>query len=326
MSNGFIKFDPTLVDEDRGQDLLILCTVFSILIVLSTGSRVVMKLVTKVGLGTADYFIIIALAFNLTANILEIQAVQHGFGRHLQFIDRPHVLTLKRLSQYNILFANISLWAVKISICFFILAIVQNVHRRTKWVIYGLIAITTTASTCQGILWGLQAKPLRKLWEPDIPGEVASISTLVHSIIAFTAINSLTDLFYAVAPVYFFGRLQMSLARRLVVIGLTGSGLFVFASSIIRVAFDGDFYNPDFTWALYRVYLCTVIERNMAEVIADLPASFTLLRGVQKKTQTLLSRGTRNSTKVSNMSGHSAGDKSFHARASSKRGAQYSNL
>ncbi|RYP22271.1 hypothetical protein DL765_001785 [Monosporascus sp. GIB2] len=275
MSNGFIALDPNLVDESRGQNIFVLCTVFTVLIILSTTSRIVMKLWTRIGLGAADYFIIICLAFNLTANILEIQAVGEGFGRHLQFLTREQVLTIRRLSQYNILFANIALWAVKISICFFILALVQDVHQRSKWIIYGLIAVTTTASTCQ-------------------------------------AINSVTDLFYALAPIYFFGRLQISLWRKLVVLGLTGSGLLVFASSIIRVAFDGDFYDPDFTWALHTVYLCTVIERNLAEVIADLPASFAALRSVHRKAHTIISRGTHDSSKSYTTNGQSGfRDKSF---------------
>lgn len=124
----------------------------------------------------------------------------------------------------------------------------------------------------------------------------------------------------------------MSFGKRLVIIGLTGSGLLyvlfkllsviflasldvsrtnrvamtnrVFAASIIRVAFDGDFYKPDSTWALTRVYLCTVIERNLAEIIADLPASFGLLRSVRNKTNTFFSRDTRGSTKASDHSEH----------------------
>ncbi|KHO01975.1 uncharacterized protein MAM_00976 [Metarhizium album ARSEF 1941] len=315
MSNGFIKFDPSLVDENRGQDIFIMCVVFSVLISLSTTSRIAVKFATKAGLRAADYLIIIAFAFNLTANMLEIQAVQAGFGRHLQFLTRSQVLTVKRLSQYNILMANISLWAVKISICCFILALIQGVHRRTTWVVYALIAVTTTASTCQGIFWALQANPLRKLWEPDIPGEVKSIKTLVTSIIAFTIINSITDLFYAISPIYFIGGLHISLGKRLVIIGLTGSGLLVFASSITRVAFDGDFYKPDFTWALYRVYLCTIIERNLAEVIADLPATFALVRNVRNKTNALWSRSTHgSSTKASDHTGSDAsrsGSKGF---------------
>lgn len=90
------------------------------------------------------------------------------------------------LSQYAIVTACFALWSVKISICFFILALIRGTHKRLKQVIYALIAITTASSLCQILLWGLQAKPLKKLWKPEVPGTVASKRTLVISIIVFT--------------------------------------------------------------------------------------------------------------------------------------------
>jgi hypothetical protein len=205
--NGFIAWNPDLQDQSRGKPVMVLSILFTVLIIISTVSRLVMKLKTTGGLSITEYFIFIALvsivfflflpfcnihiiqAFNITANILEIQSVQLGFGRHLQFLEREQVLNLKRLSQYNILFANISLWAVKISICFFILLVIKNIHGRTRYTVYTLIGITTIASFLEGVLWGTQAQPLQKLWNPDIPGHVSSIKTLVDSTIAFTGIN-----------------------------------------------------------------------------------------------------------------------------------------
>lgn len=60
-SNGFIQYNPDLVDEDRGQHILILSVVFSVLIVLSTTLRIILKLWSKMGLGPADYLILISL-------------------------------------------------------------------------------------------------------------------------------------------------------------------------------------------------------------------------------------------------------------------------
>jgi hypothetical protein len=205
--NGFIAWNPHLEDHSKGKSVMVMAILFTVLIIISTVSRLFMRFKTNGGLAIADYFIFIALvsfvffsppflhdrkcshsiqAFNVTANILEVQSVKLGFGRHLQFLERPQVLDIKRLSQYNILFANISLWAVKMSICFFILLLIKNIHDRTRYVIYTLIGITTTAAFLQGVLWGTQARPLQKLWNPDIPGHVSSIKTLVNSIIAFT--------------------------------------------------------------------------------------------------------------------------------------------
>ena len=35
----------------------------------------------------------------------------------------------------------------------------------------------------------------------------------------------MTDLVYALSPIYFFGNLNMDLKKRIILIGLTGSGL-----------------------------------------------------------------------------------------------------
>ncbi|ROW11901.1 hypothetical protein VPNG_04904 [Cytospora leucostoma] len=285
-----LKFNPDLVDINRSKGYFVLLTVFTILIVLSTGTRIANKLYYRLKHGVDDYMIIVALAVNLAANILEYQSIDAGFGRHLQFLDNQQASTVKKLSQFTILLADISLWAVKISICFFLLSLIHNAYRLAHWVIYGLATITTISATCQAIFWGLQARPLDKLWKPEIPGSVSNTETLVVTIITFTAINSVTDLFYALAPLYFFRKLQIDLRKKLILYGLTGSGLLVFASSIIRVAYVKDFFDADYSWALYRVYMCTIVERNFAEVIADLPTIFPLLRSLRSKAREFFSR------------------------------------
>ncbi|KUI60906.1 hypothetical protein VP1G_08123 [Cytospora mali] len=296
-----IKFNPDLVDVNESSGGFILLTVFTILIVLSTGTRIATKLCYRLKHGIDDYMIIVALAVNLTANILEYQSINAGFGRHLQFLSSEQASTIKRLSEYTLLLADVSLWAVKISICFFLLSMIQNTYQLTHWVIYGLATLTTIASICQAVFWGLQAQPLEKLWNPEMPGRIANMHTLVVTIIAFTAINSVTDLFYALAPLYLFRRLQIGLKKKLVLYGLTGSGLLVFTASIIRVAYVNDFFAADYSWALHRVYMCTIVERNFAEVIADLPAIFPLLRSLHTKAggffSRLSSRATRSGSK-----------------------------
>lgn len=59
--NGFIEFDPDLPDEDHGSTLFVLCVLFSVLIIISTVSRVTMKLITRIGLSAADYLMMITL-------------------------------------------------------------------------------------------------------------------------------------------------------------------------------------------------------------------------------------------------------------------------
>lgn len=203
-----IEFNPELIDVDEGRGDFVLLTIFIILITLSTGTRLATKFDYRLKHGVDDLMILVALvrsftiklpltlsffvltlacqAVNLAANIMEYQSLNDGFGRHLQFLSSEQAHAVKKSSEITILLANISLWAVKISVCFYLLSLIQNAYRRAHWVIYSLAAITTTASNCQAIFWGLQAKPLGKLWDPEIPGTLRNTETLVITIITFT--------------------------------------------------------------------------------------------------------------------------------------------
>ncbi len=50
-----------------------------------------------------------------------------------------------------------------------------------------------------------------------------------------------------------------------------------------------DFFDPDSTWALKNVYICTIIERNLASIIADLPVMSLFARQLRKKITTFAS-------------------------------------
>ncbi|KAI1170285.1 integral membrane protein [Nemania sp. FL0916] len=275
MSLAPIKFDPRLSDISVAQSIIIPDAIFTALILLSTGTRTVSRIYSKAPFGLDNYFILLALAFNLTTNAIEFWSCHSGFGRHLQFLTDGQQRTVRKYTELNILFATIALWAIKISISVFILSLIRDTHKRSRWVVYGLITVTTIGSLLQGIFWGLQAQPLQKLWNPELPGSYAKPETLVVTIRLFTAIFSITDLFYAISPIYFFGGLQMDRKKKFVILGLTGSGLVVFAISIVRIVYAGNFLAADFTWALPRIYLLTILERNLAQLIADLPVVYS---------------------------------------------------
>jgi hypothetical protein len=66
-----------------------------------------------------------------------------------------------------------------------------------------------------------------------------------------------------------------------------------------------DFFKPDVSWALRRVYLATIIERNVAQVIADLPVVFPLLRNMHRKARSLFSSSANKSRATYHNSGTS---------------------
>ena len=105
-----------------------------------------------------------------------------GFGRHLQYLSNNQAQIVIMLNELAILFATLALWATKTSISFFILRLIQGTHRYLRWATYALIALTSTTAFTTVVLWATQASPLQKLWNPEVPGTLASPQKLVVSI------------------------------------------------------------------------------------------------------------------------------------------------
>lgn len=87
----------------------------------------------------------------------------------------------------------------------------------------------------------------------------------------------------------------------------------VVAAAVVRLAFMHDFLDPDFSWSLTDVYSCTIVERNLAEVVADLPLIYSLLHNGWEKSRHLFSQM---SSKFSTTQKSSRGDQSSAANGS----------
>ncbi|KAI0812857.1 integral membrane protein [Xylaria sp. FL0064] len=278
-----IPFNPALRDENLGYQTLTLAIFYSVLIILSTGTRLCYRLWHFKTLSFDDFFIFSGLAFNLTANILEVVSCHAGYGRHLQFLTVEQRRTTRMLTLYIIFLSNIALWSIKMSISLFLLKLITGVHRRVRWIVYTLMFFTSAATSLEFIVWLLQAKPLPKAWNPDIPGTVSNPEILLIAHVISQVIGSIVDLFYALSPIYFFTPLQINVKKKTLLLSLTGFGLIVFAFAISHLTVVNAFYNPDFTWALRIVFILALNERNLAEVIANLPALAPLFKVIHRR-------------------------------------------
>ncbi|KAI0188236.1 integral membrane protein [Astrocystis sublimbata] len=276
-TNSTIEYDSSLEDASDVSGLFGVLILFTILISLSSTTRLVNRIWTK-SAGWSDLFIFMGLVLNLGANALEFQTLAGGFGRHLQFLTLEEELTLRRLTAYTLLLAFISKWATQLSVAFFILTLIRGSHRRSQWVCYGLIVLTTAATIASSVVWGFQARPIQKLWQPEIPGTIAPPQQVITEIIVLSAINLVFDVFFALSPIYFFGRLQMDLRKKLIILTLTGLGLLIVIAAAFRLVLVHNFVKHDFTFYLPGVYYATIIERNFAQLIADIPPLYPILR------------------------------------------------
>jgi hypothetical protein len=241
------------------------------------------------------------------ANGFDYKATVSGFGRHAQFLTVDQQVDAIKYSQFAVAVANWAIWAVKLSVCFFLLSIVRNIYRYYNWAVYALITITSITAVVGSILWGTQAHPLAKLWDPRTPGTRATPEHFLIIVYVVYAFGCFTDIFYALSPLYFLWSSQLGWKKKLPIILLTGCGiLYVLVSIIIRsdfwqgtnenisisvlivgilnIIFAREFLEEqDITWALVNEFICDIIERNFSAFVANLPALWLLVVQLRKR-------------------------------------------
>lgn len=94
-----------------------------------------------------------------------------GFGRHVYDLSPPHLsLAVKYIILSETAF-TLSLAFSKVSICLFLLEILNNsTAKKRRWFLYLTICLlVVTAAVCVGQQLG-QCQPTSKLWRPEVPG------------------------------------------------------------------------------------------------------------------------------------------------------------
>lgn len=95
--------------------------------------------------------------------------LQHGYGRHINYISPPDLVILLKLNTTVTIAGFASLAFARISIGFFLLRLVSPVRKWT-WVVYLGLALNVVQAVALIVLTGLQCVPIRKLWDPTVGG------------------------------------------------------------------------------------------------------------------------------------------------------------
>lgn len=246
-------------DVSRASELYIVTSVFLAATVITTIARIVTKLAFRVRLGIDDLLIVIGSvcdnktmeekmmhqnialtglkALNVVADGFDYKATASGFGRHAVFLSEDELIQAAKYSQLAV---GIAIWAIgfiKLSVCFFLLNLIRGTHKRFRWAIYGMIALNVGFTLTGAILWGTQARPLARLWDPRIPGTSNSVQEFLVMVYIVYAYGCFTDILYALSPVYFLWSVQLKWNKKLPILLITGCAiLYVFASPSLSSA------------------------------------------------------------------------------------------
>ncbi|KAL9074298.1 MAG: hypothetical protein Q9157_004439 [Trypethelium eluteriae] len=244
------------------------------------------------------FLLVITTSLNIVANAFDCKAASAGFGRHLQYLELENAVTAAKYAQLAVLLADFIIWAVSLSICFFLFSMIRGTHTYFTFFIWGMMVFTSATALVACILWGIQAKPIQKLWDPRVPGTRASpqlFLVIVYVVnkqeidIQNLGLRLVIELLYSMCPLYFLWGLQLAWSRKLPVIVLTLMGLLLTVTSSVSLAFTKEFKTEDTTWGLVPEFITDIIDRNLMVFVVNLPAIWILFRKLQK------ARASRNS-------------------------------
>ncbi|KAF2656598.1 hypothetical protein K491DRAFT_777825 [Lophiostoma macrostomum CBS 122681] len=216
---------------------------------------------------------------------MELYAVAKGFGRHSKFLSTNSLVQALKYMQIGVVMATFAILSIKVSVCFFLLALLRDTHKRFRLFIWILMAFTTITTFIGLLLWGLQAHPIEKLWDPRVKGSRGSSHDFLHVVYVFYAFNLFTDAVYSLTPIWFLWNIQISKKKKYSIWAMMGSGLLLVAVVSMCIAFAPEFLEiEDITWALVPEFIADSTQRHLSGIIANLPALYMLMNRAHSPT------------------------------------------
>ncbi|PVH99808.1 hypothetical protein DM02DRAFT_710217 [Periconia macrospinosa] len=245
-----------LEDVSQAYKLYITICILIVVLFVTTALRVWSRLYHS-GVFTADDgLIVLGTCFNIIADGMELFAIKKGFGRHAKFVDKISLILALKYTQLGVLMAALAIWSIKVSVCFFLLGLLRDVHRRFRLFIWILMAFTTVLAFIGLLLWGLQAHPLERLWDPRVKGTRGSSQDFLTVVYIFYAFNLFTDIVYSLTPIWFLWNVQISKRKKRAIWVLMSSALLLTVAVTMCIIFAPQFLETeDITWALIPEFI-----------------------------------------------------------------------
>ncbi|KAG8165767.1 hypothetical protein KVR01_004319 [Diaporthe batatas] len=287
---------------------------FSIIAIAAVALRFYARRIKGQKLGADDWTVLVALILSLGVSInLLIMTQVGGLGTHLEYNDDG---SLKDVEAFDVFMKTIFAFEVltwptvgvtKISVVLLYQRIFTT--QRFKMLCWILIMINCAWTIAFTLALTFSCIPVASSWDLTLDSTCVDLKTLFTTALAT---DVATDFLVLILPIYKIWQLQMSTARKIMVMFIFLLGGLVSIVGIIRIHYLTEVYDilevdlelADTTWIYSQVYYWQIIEVNVGVLSACLPTlrpvherltrnlSFTQLRGSFEKLL-ISSRGTR---------------------------------
>ncbi|KAI4287806.1 MAG: hypothetical protein L6R35_002937 [Caloplaca aegaea] len=258
-------------DRSQGWALLAVCWAFVTAALATTILRVWVRVRLTRNLGWDDHHMIIAMTTTIMgAGLITAQVISGGLGRHSYYLQPSQRRIFAALGWTDWIQTFITLMFTKISICLFLLRIVDS--RKVRIAMYSLIGCLVLFTTIFVCLFLAICRPLKAYWNTGMDAVCLSDKQFENIIIAQGVLSIVTDLICAAFPVFFLRGLQVKVRTKVGLCLLMGMGLITAVCCTVRTALSGAVTSPDVTWDISANVGWRLPEVNIGIVCANAPA------------------------------------------------------
>ncbi|CAF9937459.1 MAG: hypothetical protein HETSPECPRED_000546 [Heterodermia speciosa] len=261
---------PSDGDRSQGWAILAVCWAFVATALATTMLRVWVRLRLTRNLGWDDHYMMIAMVTTIIgAGLVTAEVISGGLGRHSYYLQPSQRRLFAALGWGDWIQTFITLMFTKISICLFLLRIVDSKKVRTAMhVVIAALVVFTAIFVC--LFLGI-CRPLKAYWNTGVDAVCLSDNVIENVVIAQGVLSVITDLICAAFPVFFLRGLQVKLRVKIALCLLMGLGVITAACCTVRTALSGAVKDPDVTWAISANVGWRLPEVNIGIVCANAP-------------------------------------------------------
>ncbi|CAG7565236.1 unnamed protein product [Fusarium equiseti] len=230
------------------------------------------------GTGWDDAFMLLTMAMNWAGEGVVIASVAYGAGRHIGDVDPAVFQTGMKLNFITQPIFLIAICVVKLSVGCALLRIASTKFYR--WLILGIMIFMSIYTIGCFFTVVLQCTDLRALWDPLVPRQCWSQKTLQSLSYTNSALNILTDLFFAIIiPAPMLWNLNVHFRTRMTLLAILGLGIFACVAAVVKVGYVTNYGKlGDWLWDSRNITIWTVVELNVGVIAASLPCLKPLFR------------------------------------------------
>ncbi|KAF2855630.1 hypothetical protein T440DRAFT_159167 [Plenodomus tracheiphilus IPT5] len=267
------------MSDNRGPELVAVCSVFVSLAFIATVLRVYVRAFVVKAFGWDDGFMVFALCAHVMFATCAIGGVHYGTGRHMTALTGEEIYKAMRYWWLCYIAYCWAMIASKISIGLFLLRVtVKTVH---KYILYSAMGLTVLTGLIFFLATLLQCTPIRFFWDKSIPtGTCVNIDVIIGLTFFYSAVSVICDFTFAILPFFLIWGLNMSRKSRIMLIPILGMACVASVAVVVRMAFVMDFKNPDFLYATVDVAIWSDTEQGLAITAGSLATLRPLWRQV----------------------------------------------